>query len=114
MAAIPVRNEAVETTPHEQGAVHLTYPLAHRPWALKVANYLKRPVPGPTSKTLELDELGAWTWKHIDGKRNVAELSELFATTWRMHPREAELSITTFLKELGKRGLVLMVSPQAK
>lgn len=57
-------------------------------------------------KKLQLDALGTEVWDLIDGRRSVRKIIQRFAETHRLHPREAEVSVTRFLRELGKRGLI--------
>ncbi|MFC1886362.1 PqqD family peptide modification chaperone [Thermodesulfobacteriota bacterium] len=42
----------------------------------------------------------------IDGKRTVKQIVHLFAESHRLHIKEAEVSVTAFLHELGKRGII--------
>ena len=44
----------------------------------------------------------------IDGKREARKIIDDFQETHKLNRREAEISVTTFLKELGKRGLIVM------
>lgn len=113
LAAVPVPNEAVQTVMTETGATRLVFPLGHRPWVKRLAALTRTTLPPAGTKALELDELGAWTWRLIDGQRTVSDLCTEFAASWRLHPREAELAVTAFLRELGKRGLVLLVAKPA-
>ena len=108
MTAVPVPHEQVETVVTDTGATRLVFPLAHRPWVKRLAAFTRTALPSAGTKALELDELGAWTWRLIDGQRTVADICAEFAASWRLHPREAELAVTAFLRELGKRGLVLL------
>ena len=44
----------------------------------------------------------------IDGKQSVKQIINEFQTIHQLNRREAEVSVTTFFKELGKRGLLAM------
>ena len=59
-------------------------------------------------KKLQLDELGTSVWKLMDGKRSVRQLVEMFGGTHQLEPREAEVSVTQFIRELGRRVLIGM------
>ncbi|GAB7080238.1 PqqD family protein [Megalodesulfovibrio paquesii] len=109
LAAIPVPNDGVETIVTEEGRTRLVFPLAHRPWVKRLAALTRATLPPAGTKALELDELGAWTWRLIDGQRSVADICREFGASWRLQPRESELAVTAFLRELGKRGLLLML-----
>ena len=56
-------------------------------------------------KKIELDELGTEVWDLLDGRRSVRHLIKSFAGTHQLEPREAEVSVTQFIRELGRRGL---------
>lgn len=45
-------------------------------------------------------------WDRIDGKRSIAALAAGFAAAHRLDGREAEIAVTQFLRELGRRGLI--------
>ena len=56
----------------------------------------------------QLDELGSQVWQMLDGTRTTADLIREFATAHKVSAQEAEQSITLFLRELGKRGLIAL------
>jgi len=103
---IPVRNHEVEETVVGGDTVQLAYPLAIKPWfgrmAEKVGMWDKRPM----IKRLELDEMGTFVWRRIDGDRSVRRIAEEFADYYEVQPREAELSVTAFIKTIGQRGII--------
>jgi len=89
-------------------ALRLTYPLTLRPWTAALMRRFSRQEPAAMTGRLELDEMGAAVWDLIDGRRSVKRIAELFGESYQVHPREAEVSVTRFLRELGRRGLVGM------
>jgi len=103
---IPVRNTEVEETPIADDLVRLSYPLAIKPWfgrlAEKVGMWDKRPM----IKHLELDEMGTFVWQLIDGEHSVRQIAEEFTNHYEVQSREAELSVTTFIKTIGQRGII--------
>jgi hypothetical protein len=58
------------------------------------------------TKTLELDKLGSSVWDLLDGKRSIRQLIQIFAETHQLQFREAEVAVTQFIRELGRRGLI--------
>jgi len=50
--------------------------------------------------------LGTEVWELLDGGTRVRDVIRQFAARHSLHQREAELSVTRFLRELGKRGLI--------
>ncbi|MEF2230235.1 MAG: PqqD family protein [Pseudodesulfovibrio sp.] len=103
---VPVRNRAVEEAPADGGLIRLSYPLAVKPWFGKLADAVGMWDKRPMIKQLELDELGAFVWNLIDGQRSVREIARAFADRYQAQPREAELSVTAFIKTIGQRGLI--------
>jgi hypothetical protein len=67
---------------------------------------------GSREKRFELDALGAWVWKRIDGTRRVEALIQEFAAEQRVNGREAEVAVVAFLKVLAKRGLIALAVPR--
>jgi len=90
----------------DNGFIKLSYPLAIKPWfgqlAEKVGMWDKRPM----IKQLELDEMGTFVWKSIDGERSVRQIAEEFTKFYEVQAREAELSVTAFIKTIGQRGIL--------
>jgi len=103
---VPVRNAEVKETPLNGGLVELAYPLAIKPWfgslAEKVGLWDKRPM----IKRIELDEMGSFVWERIDGNHTVRQIAEAFVDEYKVQPREAELSVTAFIKTIGQRGII--------
>lgn len=109
MACIPIRNNVVSWQRLDSGVVRITYRLVLKPF---LASLLERFGGGESAvrpmKTLELDEMGSEVWELLDGSRTTADLIREFAGRHGLSPREAEQSITLFLRELGKRGLIAL------
>lgn len=107
LARKPVKSRHVAETRLETGEVLLEYPLAVRPMVAAVARHLgKSPEDLTQIKKLQLDALGTSVWDLVDGKRSVRRLIQIFAETHRLDNREAEVSVTQFIRELGQRGLL--------
>lgn len=103
---IPVKNIQITEARLGTGQVVISYPVTVRPF---FAGLLKR-FGGPQAqirmKKLQLDELGTSVWDMINGTFSVRQLVERFAKTQRLEAREAEVSVTQFIRELGRRGLI--------
>ena len=103
---VPVKNREVSETLLSGGLVQLAYPLAVKPWfgmlAEKVGMWDKKPM----VKRVELDEMGTFVWRRIDGARSVRQIAEELTRAYEVQPREAELSVTTFIKTIGQRGII--------
>jgi len=106
LACTPVKNTQIREARLETGEVLLTYPVRVRPW---IANLIRRFGGGINrvqSRKLHLDELGTAVWDLMDGTRSVRQVIQRFAKRYQLHPREAEVAVTRFLRELGRRDLI--------
>lgn len=103
---VPVRNTEVKEAAMNDGLLRLSYPLAVKPWfgrlAEKVGMWDKRPM----IKEVELDEMGTFVWERIDGEHSVRNIAEAFVKEYGVQTREAELSVTAFIKTIGQRGII--------
>ena len=107
LAYKPVKSTQITETRLETGEVVLEYPLAVRPLVAAVARRLGKSQQDLVQiKKLQLDVLGTSVWDLVDGKRSVRRMIQIFAETHRLEKREAEVSVTQFIRELGQRGLL--------
>lgn len=106
LACIPQQNNTTSWEELENGNVLFTYaiPLSRFFQALH-RKFTKNSVETPT-KRLELDEMGSFVWKLIDGKRSVGTIITTFAEEYNVSNQEAETAVTTFIKALGQRGFI--------
>ena len=84
----------------------IEYPLAVRPWIAAVAKRLGGLQNRKQTKKLQLDVMGTSVWDLVDGKRSVRMIIQIFAKAHRLENREAEVSVTSFIRQLGQRGLL--------
>lgn len=107
LARKPVKSRHVTETRLETGEVLLEYPLAVRPLVAAVARRLGKSQEDLVQiKKLQLDTLGTSVWDLVDGKCSVRRIIQIFAETHRLDKKEAEVSVTQFIRELGRRGLL--------
>jgi hypothetical protein len=102
----PVKNDQVEEYRLENGDLQLSYPVTTRPWLAGFVRRMGRKSEGTYLKKLQLDALGTEVWELLDGGSRVRDVIRQFAARHRLQKREAELAVTRFLRELGKRGLI--------
>ena len=103
---VPVKSRDVVETRLESGDVVLEYPTTVKPLIAGIMKKMGRKAPPVHKKKIQLDTLGTAAWDLIDGQRTVGRLIKTFTEQYRLHPREAETSITQFIRELGRRGLI--------
>ncbi len=101
LAAIPIRNPQVRIAGGKNSAVMLKAPLKK--------TLLKRMLGLPNhEKYFELDDLGASVWRACNGSSTIEQIITNFAAQHRLNIREAEVSITTFINTLMRRGLLVL------
>jgi len=105
---IPVKNSQISEKRLEGGEIVIHYPITVRPLFAGLMKRFGGPEVQTQTKKLQLDELGTAVWDLVDGKRSVRQLVKTFAGMHRLEPREAEVSVTQFMRELGRRGLIAM------
>lgn len=107
LACIPQKAGAARWQVTGEGDILIEYPLAVRPFFLQLARRFSRQdqMPAPTRK-LQLDRLGSMVWQMVDGRKNVGTIVTEFAAASGFTMQEAELSVTAFFRQLGRRGLI--------
>jgi len=107
MACIPVKGKYVQESRLESGEMLLAYPDYKQPWFTGLIRRLDRSGKDTVRiKKLQLDALGTSVWELLDGKRSVRQVIERFADIHSLHPKEAEVSVSQFLRALGRRELI--------
>ena len=106
LESIPVKNIDVAEIRLETGEVLLNYPVGMRPWITAIVEHFGGKSGKTQTKKLQLDVLGTAVWDQLDGKRSVRKVIQQFANKHHLHPKEAEKSVTQFLRDLGKRGII--------
>jgi Coenzyme PQQ synthesis protein D (PqqD) len=101
LALRPLRNPALEWAV-EEGQVVLEIKRASN-WKTKLLNIF---VPLPESRRVVLDPIGSDVWQMLDGETTIEYIGKSLAKKHKLTPREAELSLQQFFKELSRRGYV--------
>lgn len=102
----PIKNPEIKEKRLKSGEVLLTYFISVRPWMAKLASRFGQNKGQNFEKKIQLDELGTTVWDMIDGNRSVQQIIEEFSEKYRVHLKEAEVAVTSFIKTLGKRELI--------
>jgi hypothetical protein len=102
----PAKSLQISEIRLETGEVVIEYPLAVRPLIAAVAKRLGGLQGRRQTKKLQLDAMGTFVWDLMDGKRSVRTIIQIFAKTHRLENKEAEVSVTSFIRQLGQRGLL--------
>lgn len=110
LASVPVRSPAATWEVLEDGNILIEYPLNIKPFFIQLARRFNLGETQRPTKKLQLDAMGSRVWKMFDGEKEVKAIIRDVAEQTGLTLHEAEISVTTFLRELGRRGLVLIMT----
>ncbi len=97
----PVRNAAIEWTTNEEGAL-LSIPARKDRLARAVSAWFRL----PSSRAVQLDEVGSYVWSLCDGSQTVDSIVKQTCRQYKMNRREVEISVTTYLQMLVERNFI--------
>lgn len=111
LALAPVASRDVQASETAGGLIRLSVPVAVRPalagWARRLGVWDGEVL----RKTVELDVIGSFVWRMIDGRTTVGEIAAALAARYRLDADEARLAVAEFLRQLGRRGAVGFAAP---
>ena len=102
LSSKPARNDALEWSRNEQEEVVITL---RRSDTTKV-KMLSKLFWVPEKRTLVLDEIGSQVWDMCDGRTTVDAMIRRLSEAHKLNLKEAEISLLTYLKNLGKKRLL--------
>lgn len=108
MSMVPVRNSAVNEETGDDGQLQLAYDAMVRPWFAAPAEKLGLWDGKPLRKKVELDSMGQFVWDKVDGRNSVSDIAASFCNRYGVLRQEADLSVASFLKMLGERGIIAL------
>jgi len=111
LACVPQRSPSVNWDEEEPHEVIIEYPLSIKPFFISLAKKFNKGEEQRLTKKLQLDSIGSRVWLMLDGETDVKTIIKDIAHPAGLTLQEAEISVTTFLRELGRRGLILIKSP---
>jgi hypothetical protein len=106
LGCIPVKSRYVREQRLENGEILVLYPVTVRPWMAKLTRWLGAADSPPRTAKLQLDALGSAVWAMLDGQTPLRGIASAFAARHRLERIEAEVAVTQFIRELGRRGLI--------
>ncbi len=104
-AARPVVNRLVRIEHADDGTVVLHVPRRETSIMRTLCRFFKV----SPHRRIALDKLGTFVIERCDGEHTVHDIIETFANEFRLNEREADVSITSFLRTLGQRYIVSFV-----
>ena len=102
LAARPVRNPELAYLRQENGEIAITLRRRKDP----LTRLLSLLFVVPRQKQIVLDDVGSDIWELCDGNHTVEQLIADIASKHKLEPREAEVSLTNYLRQLGRRRLI--------
>ena len=110
LASKPIRNELVRWERDDNGEVLITLTRQQR-WKV---NLLAKFFYIPKERRIGLDEIGSEVWEMCDGKHSLDRMIRRLADKYKLNRREAEVALTTYLKQLGKKRLIGFAVPKTR
>jgi hypothetical protein len=110
LAALPVRNEGLKTEPTGDGELMVTIP-RRSDW---VGGLLALVFAVPKERKVVLDRVGTEIWQLCDGRHTVQGIISALGEKHKLNRKEAEVSLTAYLRQLGRRGLIGFAVPKPK
>lgn len=107
----PVRHPKIEWAREPRKSDEVVVALLRIPrmrgrWADLMAKWLQI----PDFKKVELDEIGSDVWEMCTGTSSVEAIAKAIGTSYRLNKRQAEVSVTAYLRMLAERRLIALRS----
>jgi hypothetical protein len=102
LSSIPVRNQAIEEERADDGNVRLVIPRREDWWVRAAARFFYV----PQRRRVTLDEIGSFVWELCDGEHDVRQIIRALAERYKLHRKEAEVSVVAYLRTLAKRRFI--------
>lgn len=103
MRSRPLRNALLQWETNDEGKVVITIP-RRKDWLARIATIF---FAVPSTRQLVLDdEVGSSVWQACDGEQTIDGIVKLLCQRYKLTRKEAEVSVTEFLRQLGRRRLV--------
>lgn len=110
--AKPLRNPIVEAKELEGGSIELEAPLDVV--GKKMTSALAKRMGAPETKRFELEEVGAFVWKHCDGQHTFETISRKLREKYKMTRLESDAALSSFLQMLSQRRLITLMVAKDK
>jgi len=111
LLCIPEKNTEVKENFLDSGDLILTYQAMYKPFFLRIKKIVGQNPKKTFTRKIQLDGLGVDVWSLLDGEKNVKTIIREFAVRHTLNYKEAEISVTLFLRSLGEKGLIGIKEP---
>ncbi len=111
LLCIPEKNTTVKENFLDSGDLILTYQAMYKPFFLRIKKIVGQNPKKTFTRKIQIDGLGVDVWSLLDGEKNVRTIIKEFAVRHTLNYKEAEISVTLFLRSLGEKGLIGIKEP---
>ncbi len=95
----PIRNPAITWRRYKSGEVALIV-------SIKKRGLMARKDKSEREKKIILDKIGSHVWTLCDGEHTFKEIVDTLVENYKLHRREAEISLAKYLDVLSKKGVI--------
>jgi hypothetical protein len=95
----PIRNPAITWRRYKSGEVALIV-------SVKKKGLMARGDKSEREKKIILDKIGSYVWTLCDGEHTFKEIVDALVENYKLHRREAEISLAKYLDVLSKKGVI--------
>ena len=107
LKAFPLRNQLITWEMDDKGEASLVIPQKEKLWIKLTSKIFML----PDKRVVVLDSIGAFVWQLCDGKHTISQIINALQKKHRLTRKEAETSLFTFIKMLGKRNFIQFAIP---
>ena len=100
--SIPLRNTVIKWEMDDKNEVSLVIPQKDKLW-VKITSKIFMI---PDKRVVVLDDVGSFVWTLCDGKNSIEHIVRRLCNKYNLTRKEAEVSLLTYMRQLGKRGFV--------
>jgi len=108
LKALPLRNQLIKWEVDDKQEVSLVIPQKQSLW-IRITSKLFML---PDKRVVVLDDVGSYVWQLCDGENTVGQVVKQLCKRYQMTRKEAETSLFTFMRQLGKRGMIGFAVPK--
>jgi hypothetical protein len=106
--ALPLRNKLIEWELDDKGEVSLVIPQKQKLWVRLASKIFML----PDKRVIVLDDVGSYVWELCDGQNQIHQVVKQLCKRYKMTRKEAETSLFTYMRQLGKRGIIGFAVPK--
>lgn len=107
LEAFPLRNQLITWEMDDKGEASLVIPQKDKLLVRLTSKLFML----PDKRVVVLDSIGAFVWEMCDGEHTISQIIKALQKKHQLTRKEAETSLFTFIKQLGKRNFIGFAIP---